>query len=179
MNNRLALKKPANLKVGVVRTITLYVRIGESKLKVVFRVVRNVSVPVLFEISFIDRFVKGSFPPEPKLVPYNSNPVPILVIMSKSEDPRNRNKAQDAMVIKKDASRLLRMTRKTKIPPMCSGIVFVATDMRELVQMDPLLEGDNTQARTPASGIIYAFKNRPFNVIVRNPTNVQRSLAKH
>lgn len=48
-----------------------------------------------------------------------------------------------------------------------------------LVKVGPLLECQITQGRTTATGTIYLFANRPFNVIVFNPLNAAFSFAKY
>lgn len=45
-----------------------------------------------------------------------------------------------------DAPRLVHVTRYTKFPPRSKGTVIVTIDKYRLVQIDPLLELDSTQA---------------------------------
>lgn len=78
-----------------------------------------------------------------------------------------------------NASLMVHMARQTKIPPRSEGIVFVATDRKELVQTGPLLERDSIQEWTKSTGIIHAFLYRPFNVIVLNTTNDLLFFLKH
>lgn len=56
--------------------------------------------------------------------------------------------------------------------------MLVATNARGIVQIVPLPDCTSTQIWTTASGIIGAFLNRPFNVIVLTPTNYQPYLSK-
>lgn len=63
-------KNAINQKVSAVGTITLQVRMGDSRVGVVFVVVHNLAIPVLLGTSFIDRFVRGIFSPERKIVAY-------------------------------------------------------------------------------------------------------------
>lgn len=83
-----------NEKVSVVGTITLHVRIGDSRVKVVYGAVRNLSIPVLLAIPFIDGFVKCIFPPEQKIVIYSSKGVPNPYNNDLPEEPKDKNKAQ-------------------------------------------------------------------------------------
>lgn len=82
-------------------------------------------------------------------------------------------------ITEKDASRLVRVVRQAKIPQRSEGISIVATDARELIQIGLLLEFARTRAWMAASGIIDAFSNRPFNVIVVNLPSVSDPLAIH
>ena len=61
--------------VGVIR---LCVRLGDLQVRVRFGVVRDLITRVLVGTPFIDKFVAGIFPPERRIVPKDSQPVPIL-----------------------------------------------------------------------------------------------------
>lgn len=74
------MENATNDKISVVKRISLDIRIGDSRVRVVLGVERDLAVPVFLGTSFIDRFVKGFFSPEPKEVSYISRPVPILPI---------------------------------------------------------------------------------------------------
>lgn len=56
--------------------------------RVAYDVVRNLAVPFLIGTSSIERFVKGTSALEPKIVRYNSKPVPILAINDLQTDQR-------------------------------------------------------------------------------------------
>lgn len=71
------------------------------------------------------------------------------------------------------------MVRQAKIPPKSEGIVIVATNAGGLVEIEPLLERDITQAWTTAWAIVDALPNRSFNVLALSPTNDQPFLVKH
>jgi hypothetical protein len=60
--------------------LPLYVRMGDLKVKVWFAVTQDLCARVLLGTPFIDRFIKGMFPPERKIVPQDSPPVQILAI---------------------------------------------------------------------------------------------------
>lgn len=64
----------------------------------VFGVLSNLAVPILFGISSIDRLVTESFPPEHKFVHYNSVPVPIITAVIKTESEQAQNKQKDDIV---------------------------------------------------------------------------------
>lgn len=57
--------------------------------------------------------------------------------------------------------------------------MLVATDRRGLVKIGAMLKWYSAQAWVTASGIIDAFPNKPFNVIVRSSTPAPHFTAKH
>lgn len=57
-----------NQRFIIVGTFLLLVRIEDACVRVVFGEVRNLAVPVLLGAPFINKFVKGNFPPEHKIV---------------------------------------------------------------------------------------------------------------
>lgn len=73
--------------------MALHVRVGDSRVRVVFSVARSRAVPVLQGISFIDKSAKGIFSSERMVVVYNSKQVPILALndlAGKYKDEDNR-----------------------------------------------------------------------------------------
>lgn len=103
-------------------------------LKVIFSVVRNLSVATFFETPFIDWFVNGVFPTEGKTVPYTSRPVPTLAVkkMPREPDEENEEKKRDITVIEEDAPRLVGVVVQTEIAPRSKDILFIGTDSKEL-----------------------------------------------
>lgn len=65
---------------------------GDPRERVVFGIVGNLSVPFLLDNLFLDRFVKGTFAPERKIVPYNSKAVSTLAIKYLLEEAKNKDK---------------------------------------------------------------------------------------
>lgn len=66
-------------------------------------ILRNLAVAVLLETSFKDRFMKGIFSFERKLVLYNSKPVPLLAIKDlPTEDKNKDDKRKDVLNAKKE-----------------------------------------------------------------------------
>lgn len=63
------------------------------------------------------------------------------------------------------------------IPANSERILLLATDRKELLQIEPVLKWDGIQVPRRTSRIIDAFPNRPSNIIMLNPTNVAVSLA--
>lgn len=140
------MKNGTNQKAGVVETITLHIRIGDSIVRVVFGAVRNVAAPVLLGTSFIDTYFKGSFPPERKIKLYNPKQVRIIAIKHLPEKHKNREHMAKGMMTSKEklTLSLVHVAGQTKIPPRSEGMVFVATEAKELVQIGQLLELDST-----------------------------------
>lgn len=68
------LSSAINQKVEDVDTI-IHINMGEARVRVTFGIIKNLAVPVLLRTSFIAKFVKGIFPTERKIVPYNRKPV--------------------------------------------------------------------------------------------------------
>lgn len=86
------MKNTIDQRVSLVGTIWLHVKLGNSRARVVFISVRNLALPVLVETSYIDRFFKGSFPPERKSVPYNAKPVSNIAIKDMPEEHNSKAK---------------------------------------------------------------------------------------
>lgn len=82
----------ANHKVSVVGTIILHVTMGDARVTVVFRIARNLAVPVLIQTSFIDSFVKVSFSSEWKIVRYLPRLVQNLSIKDMLKAPKQKEK---------------------------------------------------------------------------------------
>lgn len=128
----------------------------DSRVRVAFRIVSNLPVPVLLRTSFIDRFAKGIFPLQGKLVPCSSKPALILAINDPSEEHETKDdKAQDLMTTKgKCALHLVRVARQTKNQSRSEGVIFVATDGKGLVMKGLLLGRDSSPAWTIDTAII-------------------------
>lgn len=145
----------------------------------VFGVVHTLAIPVLLKNSFIDRVEKRILPLEQKMVPYNSKPEPILADKDLPDVQKDQDRTQDALISGDDSRRLVCVAGQTKIQPISKVIVLVATEMRGLAQIGPLLGWYSMQAWRTALDIIDAFANRPFNVIVLQLANEKLSLVKH
>lgn len=143
-NSRPAFKNATNQNVTVFGTITVLVRIGDSGVRVVFGVVRELAVPLLSETSYIDIFVKGIFSREGMIVCCNSKLVVICAITNTPEE--HNDKAKDLTVIYEDALHLVLVARQKNNRPRWEGTAKVATDARRLAKVGLLLEWDSTQA---------------------------------
>lgn len=93
--------------MSILKTNILYVRMGNSKITVLFAVVRNLAVSLLLGTLFVDKFVKGIFSLEEKIVLYSSKPVSIRIIKEQSDEPSDKKKAQKVLIIDKVVPRLV------------------------------------------------------------------------
>lgn len=178
-SNNSALKNVTYQKVSADWKIRFVVRMAGSRVRDVLGVVRSLELPVLLGTSFLQRSEKGLFPFKWKVVSYNSKPVQILAIEDRPdrpEEPNEKNITQHIPVPEERIRRMVRAAMHMKTPRRSGGIILVATNVCELVQIEPLLEPNSTQAWTTAPGIIDAFPKRPLNVIVLNPSNAGPSL---
>lgn len=133
----------------------------------------------------MERFVKRLFAPKQKKVFYNSKPLLIFTVKDIPEELEDRDKDTEQhddrdetrclIAIEEDSAHLVRVAMQLNIPPSSNGIVVVTTDEKGLVQIGILLERYITKQLTKASGVINEFRNRPFIVMVPNPTNVPLS----
>lgn len=162
-----------NLKVSVFGTITLQVTIGDSRVRVVFDVVRNIAVPFLLGTSFIDKFVRGMFPAKQRVVSYHSKSLPIFAVNDKTEPRRDKNDgALDVLMTKEEQTiHLICVARQTKMSLKAEEFALVAIDAKELVQIEALLERNSTQAWKTYRNITSAILSLPLNPIILNSNN--------
>lgn len=80
------LKSGTNLWFKVTGAIMLHVRMGESRIRVMFEIFRNLAVPVFLGILLIDNSIKIIFSIKRKIVLFNSPPVPILTVHETEAD---------------------------------------------------------------------------------------------
>lgn len=57
------LRSATSQKVSVIGILLLHVSIEGARIRVVLGGVRELAVPILLETTFLDTFVKGTFPP--------------------------------------------------------------------------------------------------------------------
>lgn len=84
----------------MVKTATIRLRMGNSRERVDFVVVRRLAVPILLLTSYIDMILQGIFPLEPNIVAYSSRPVPILAINDLPKEIKigEKDKTQDVSI---------------------------------------------------------------------------------
>lgn len=119
-------------------------------------------VPVLVGTSFIDKYGGDVFPGERKIVAYNSESVPILVVFGKSERKEKRP---------------FRVVRTTNLAPLSEPPVLVGTSASRLVQGSPRKSAKEHTDHMTAFGIVDVFLNRPFKKVVANPDITVVTLA--
>lgn len=77
-------------KLPMVGKITVHVRVGGARVRVDFGAVRQMAVPVLLESSFIDKYDREIVPDKRKIVPHNSESIPILAVLKEVETEEER-----------------------------------------------------------------------------------------
>lgn len=154
--------------VNVIGTITSHVRIDDSRGRLILGIVHKPVEPILLEASFTYKLVKGIFPPEQKIVTYNSKLVPILTINVSPEELKDKDdRAQNEMKKKEEhVPCLVRVVKRPKILPRSEKLVSYSTGIDWLVQIESLLSWNSTKAWTTAIATIDTSSSRPFNMIV-------------
>lgn len=95
INKKLWLRDATNLKIEVVVTIILLVRIREARLRFVLEIVKNLAVHVLFGAFFIDNFLMWFFCADREKVLESSQPIRILRVQQASKDSRGNKRTSD------------------------------------------------------------------------------------
>lgn len=65
-------------KIPLVGVITIFVQIGDLKVRVWFGVIDELDLPAIFGTYFIENFIKSIFPAERKIVPHHYRDIAIL-----------------------------------------------------------------------------------------------------
>lgn len=68
---------------------------GGIRVRLLFETVKNAEVSTMLGKSFIDKFVQGIFPTEGNIVPYNSQPMPVLMVHEASDNTGTTTKTTD------------------------------------------------------------------------------------
>lgn len=74
------------MNTSVVENITLEVRKGAYRGRVVLSIVRKIALSVRLTVSFIERFMKDILPSAQKIVRYNFKLVPIIDVNDMTEE---------------------------------------------------------------------------------------------
>lgn len=115
---------------------------GETVVRVVFGIVKNLAFPILLGTQFIGKFFKGILPAKSKIVPYNSQPVPILMVYEASSDNRTTTRTTDetdgsVMPVKtEEQEHFVRVARAMTLQPMFTIPFLVRTSTSEIGQVD-------------------------------------------
>lgn len=134
--------------------------------------VRSAVAPVRLGESFIDRLVRGIFPFERKIVPYNIESlfIPAINYLS-AEIKYNDNKEQGAMTRKEEhAPGLVRLRVQTNIPPRSKRLCKLRQE-KALLRKSLLLEQDGTLVWTTVKAIDDTFLYLALSVIFLDSTS--------
>ena len=181
--------------VGVIR---LYVQIGGLRVKVYFGVVRNLVTRVLVGTPFINKFVRGIFPQEQRIVPSDSDPVRILAtnspemlmdreVMALGDDVSDvtdegyesrdllfdgptelTTAATELASLQAARDDNVRVARKTFLPPWSETKVLVKCATPGLIVLNPLQEQRDRRPYRAARGVYDNYPGKDFYILVAN-----------
>lgn len=179
---RTATKEPLALD----GTIILHLRLGDLRVRVCFGVVPNLVVDFLLGTSFSDRFIRGIFPSERKIVPWHSHPVTILASQRPSATTATNNAISaiedtslDQAVTNDQVTHPILVARQMVIPANTASSVLVTTAATGLFLVQPRIMRITRQTTIAARRILDAPPNRPFFILVSNFSNRPVHLRKH
>lgn len=104
-----------------------------------FGLVRSLAVFVIFGTSFIDKFIKGIFVIERKILQFNFPPVPILAVQETGTDETEEQQDNTITIISADQEfnqELVRVARILALKPSSKISAIVATDAKGIVKLD-------------------------------------------
>lgn len=175
--------------------IPLCVRVGDLKVKVWFAVAQDLCTRVLLGTPFIDRFIKGIFPPERKLVPRDSPPVHILAIdepnmvMAVEDDkrpcppdapqPELTTASDDLARTQTQCEKRVRVAKSTTIAPWTEKPILVNCDVSGLVVITPYDKTIRSRLSMVARGVMDVRPNRPFYVLMANASSSTVQIPKN
>lgn len=119
--------------------IVLHVGNGDSRIRVVLQTVRKLAVPTFLVTSFIDKCINGIFQTDRKMVPFNSRPVPILVVIEVTyvETTEQLTKAVgNTCTIQYQEPTFVCVERTVIAQPSSETTVLVASSAKGLVRTD-------------------------------------------
>ena len=181
--------------VGVIR---LYVRVGTLRVKVRFGVVRHLVTRILVGTPFVNKFVKGIFPQEQRIVPADSDPVPILATNSPEmlthreimalgdnvsdvteSDCESRDSlfdgpeelttaATELLTLQAARDDNIRVAKKTFLQPWSETPVLVKCAIPGLIIINPLQEGRDRRLYRAARGVYDNYPGKDFYILVAN-----------
>lgn len=92
VNKKRRLQSVTNQELNSLGTILLHARMTETYVPDMFVIVNNLAILVPLRTSFVDKFVKGFFPAEKKIVRYDSQSVTTLMVHEESNGNRKTTK---------------------------------------------------------------------------------------
>lgn len=117
----------------------LHAQIGIGHIHVVFGVVRNLAVPDLLDMIFIDKFTYAIFNSEGKIVSYNSSPMPILTVHETKTDrteEQQKNTFRTKIAEQYFNQKLVRVVYTVILKPLSQTSILLATNAKSMVQLN-------------------------------------------
>lgn len=168
-----SLKRETNHKVSIFKKELHHVSSGYALIRVVFRIVRSLVVPILPERSFIEKLVKVIFPPKHMIVYYISAPVPIILIVietnfKKTQYKQKTNMNESATVVEdiRNALFLIHAARQTMVPPRSKSVVLATMEAGRLIQVDARRDWNIMHLWKAATVITDVFLKHPLDQLI-------------
>lgn len=90
VTSQMSLQTVTSHKIIFVKTTLLHVHKGDACVRVTFRLIRKLVLPVLLGATFIDNFVEEIFPPEQNNTVYHTTTVPVSVQVATTGNKQNQ-----------------------------------------------------------------------------------------
>lgn len=156
-------------------TILLFVKIGELRVRVWFGIVKNLAVDILLGTSFIDRYIQGIFLSERKILPWHSQPVPIL--------SRNNNTAVRLHLYEQHRTEMpvtaIRVAQQTMVPPRSKICIPANSSVTGMFQLEPRSLAPSSPMLHVAPGIVKPTETKVFLIFICNFSNTSHRFSKH
>jgi len=169
-----------NTTLVVEGVILLHVRVGDLCVKVWFGVVPVLVTKVLLGTTYINRFVRGIFPPEQQVVPFHSRPIPLLkpptasVLLVEPHD--GTTSVHHAPAARDD---MVRVAKPVRLPPYSECKVLVTCATPGLIMVEPHSTALADKLVMTAYGIMENNPKRPFYVMMSNLSATPVWIQKH
>lgn len=120
-------------------TITWYLRMGDSRVRVALGVVQNLGVSVLLAKTSIDLFIKSLFQVEMKVVLGNSKPVQTRLLKTQAAKGDQKDNRRDGSILLKDSkdvnSKEFQIVQTRKLSNMSPHPAPMSTDRSRTVHL--------------------------------------------
>lgn len=172
------IRSASKTKVKVSASLTLHhLSMGEVPAFINFSVLGKLVVPVLLGTTYIKRFIKLVHPSEGKVIPYRSQPVPILMRheamrTAKDEKAHSRQKDTKRLALLMTPSRFERqnitVVRQVVLKAMLETSVLTSTQAAGLMNM--IFHENLAKNRTcmTAIDVMDAYRGLPFYITIAN-----------
>lgn len=136
-----------------------------------FRVVRNLAVPILLGKLFMDSFIQSLFFSEKKIASFDSSLMKIC--MSQETESHNTDQQQDDTVAIINAEQTfnqkpVRVVRTVALKSLSETSVSVAANAKGLLRIDNFQQLGRTCEVNVAHGVMDVFRRGLYYVIVAN-----------